>query len=277
MRYEYYFCQNETPWLTEFITSKNIKYKRTEFEDGTVYIIFSLYSTTPNIDAYLEELKGKRITPSINREYSEKDLNNAKLLIIRPYKYFFDIINEDEAFEYSCLCPTIMGGTTYVHETQVGPIAVRKEPTPNKKTAFWCSSTGGEEVFVDHRIYNLAKENDLRGLQFNDVLVKKNVSKNIFQLTTERTIDKSKIATGYGERIFKCPACGREEYMIEKSLYELHLDFDQISLDSDLYMTTGLRSRGCPLPKYLISQRFYQLLKTNKLTGNIAFTPVESI
>lgn len=99
MRYEYYFCQNETPWLTEFITSQNITYKRTEFTDGTVYIIFSLYSTTPNIDSYLEELKQKRITPSINREYSERDLNNAKLLIIRPYKYFFDIINEDEAVE----------------------------------------------------------------------------------------------------------------------------------------------------------------------------------
>lgn len=277
MRYEYYFCTNETPWLVEFLKEACISYKRKAFGDGSVYLIFSLYSTTPDIDIYLDILKKRRIVPSVNREYSAKDLSRAKLLIIRPYKYFFDIINEDEAFHHSCLCPTIMGGTTYVHKDQVASLAVRKEPALNTRTAFWSCSGGGTEIFVDKRILELAQENNLCGLRFDDVLVKKQVSENIFQLTTDRIIDKSKIGTGYGERVFKCPACGKEEYYIERALYEFHLDYRQIELDSDLYRTEGIKGRGCPTPKYLISQRFYQLLKDHKLTGNIAFTPVEDI
>lgn len=276
MRYSYYFCYDTNPWLEDFLKTNGIKHTLETIGDRNL-VIFKFYSTTPNANAYLEELKKKWITPLVDTEYSEKDLNSAKLLDIRPYKYFFDIVNEDEAFQYSCLCRTVVGGTTYVHEKQVANIAVKKEPALNTRTAFWCTSTGGPEVFVDKRIHQLAVENDLCGLRFDHVFVRKKVSENIFQLTTDHIIDKAKIGTGYGERIFKCPACGKEEYLIERGLYVLHLDYSKIEMDSDLYMTEGIRSWGCHLPRYLISQRFYQLLKANKLTGNIDFTPVESV
>ena len=274
MRYEYYVCTDQSPWLDDFLKRSKIKHKVSVIGDSTL-VSFYFYSSSPDADIWLEELKQKNIYATKNLSFTQTDLNRAKILELRPYKYFFDITNEKDSFQYTCLCPTVMGGMAYVHETQVGTIAVRKEPPLNTKTAFFCFSTGGSEIFVDKRIHDLAKEHGLVDVQFRDVLVKGKVSENIFQMDTENVIDLSKIELGYGEEKWTCPACGKVHYKVYSCLYQIHLRFDQIKPGSDLYAVEGIKGSGTFVPKYLISQRFYQLLRKNKLTGNLAFEPVE--
>ena len=56
--------------------------------------------------------------------------------------------------------------------------------------------------------------------------------------------------------------------------YRLPLDFSKIKQGEDFYMTERIFHEGIAEPLYIISQRFYQLLKKNKFIRNIRFIPV---
>ena len=73
-------------------------------------------------------------------------------------------------------------------------------------------------------------------------------------MTSSNILKKEDIVWGYGEKIEKCPMCGKEQYVTER-----------------------LFSEGFARPIYVISQKFYRLLVENKLDKNISFCPVVSV
>ena len=146
-----------------------------------------------------------------------------------------------------------------------------------KSTAFWASDDGGWEVFTDSRVLALAKENNLIGVDYSNVFLKKGgISQNLFQLTPKNIIKRESIGKGYLEKVEKCPGCGKDIFIIGSG-YQLHLDYSKIDLQSDLYVTERVFGDGMPFHLHLISQRFYQLLKQNNLVGSLTLSPVPDI
>ena len=100
-----------------------------------------------------------------------------------------------------------------------------------------------------------------------------NYSDKLYQMTSKCVIQRETIATGYGEKILKCPVCGKEKFGISSS-YQLHLNkFDTIS-NNDFIITERVFGEDVPYSLHIVSQRFYRLLKQHKLARNVNFEPV---
>lgn len=278
MRYKYYYCVLHNPQLTSFLEANQIRYRLSGGGIVPTFVIFSLYSSSSNTQFLVKGL-GDLCSrdPIITPEFSKRELENSKLLLLRPKKQIIEITNGKYAFDYACKWIDSFGFTRVGHEWQIDTLAIAKEPSMNTRTALWASDTGFSEIYADRRVCELATESCLSGVEFRNVLVKDGTySKNLFQMTSNNLIQRDKIARGYGEKIEKCPICGKEQFCIDSS-YQLHLiDSDDIT-GSDFSVTERIFGEGIAEPMYIISQRFYRLLKQNNLTGNVVFTPVVCI
>lgn len=281
MRYKYYYCRYINPKLIEFLDTKQIQYKisgKCGMVDGVYFtplVSFSLYSSSPETIELIDCLANMDIKDPITTiEFTQSEINHADLLVMRPKRQKIEIINVDTAFVYSCTRVSGFGITRARHEYQVGELAIAKEPPMNTNTALWSSDTGFSEIYADKRVYDLVNMNTLCGIKFEKVFLKNGVySDKLYQLKTENLISREMIDEGHGEKILKCPICGKEQLYIDTS-YQLYLkDFKTIS-PSDFYITDSIFGDGRPEPIYIISQRFYQLLKKNNLSKNVNFSPV---
>ena len=279
MRYRYYFAQLYNEQLKKFLDNNGIKYKFTEKTEFTsASLVFEISSTTQNAEKYLAELKNITFgSPHVSVEFTPSECAKAELLMMRPRSQSIDIVNSAEAYTYACKWTNRFGVKKVKHQKQVGTFKIAKEPSMKTKTAFWCNSPGFAEIFTDYRVRDLVTKNELKGIEFKNVVQKKgNLSEKLFQLSSDNVLRKECIGRGFGEKIITCPQCGREQYAIEDS-YQLHLDFSKIKETSDLYMTERMFGYGFAEPLYLISQRFYQLLKEANLAGGVMFAPVVDI
>lgn len=279
MKYRYYFAELYCARLKEYLDNNKIKYE-TWGEDaggGPRGIKFIIWSTTKNVGKYLQELKEFfSASPQISAEYTEAEYAKAELLWMTPKSQTIDIKNED-AYRYSCEWINSFGRRKVAHPEQVEKFIVAKEPSMKTKTAFWCEDTGFANIFADYRVKDLVEKNSLQGIVFQNVILKKGIcSENLFQLISPNVLGKECIGMGFGEKIITCPKCGKEQYGIDNA-YQLHLDFSKISKQSDLYMTESIWGEGFARPIYVISQRFYRLLKESNLAGRITFSPVVDI
>ena len=277
MRYRYHYAERYyekfNKGLLEFLKENHIKVSPDKDEMEGELITFSIWSSSPNHAKIINELKEMRIEyMCVYAEYTKKELQNAEFLMMHPKRQFMDIINCEEAYIYSC-----EEGNRVGHEEQVGMFAIRKEPASKTKTAFWAEDTGFAEVFTDYRVREMVETNGLSGIEFKNVMNKKGVvSENIFQMISGNVIDRSWIGMGHGEKKKTCYICRKEQFVFDDT-YQLHLDFSKMDLSQDLYMTERIFGGGIPRPLYIISKRFYRLLRENKLDGGLNLSPVVPI
>lgn len=106
------------------------------------------------------------------------------------------------------------------------------------------------------------------------MFIKKGVfSENTYHLKSTNIIVKEKILRDKGEKSNFCKFCGREQFMIN-SIYQVHLKGAPDDYTEDMYMTEAVFGAGKDYPLYIISQRFYRLLKKHKLDGKLIISPV---
>ncbi len=267
--------------LIDYLIKNNISYKIKEIKVcGDQLIKFDLYSTTKDIDKHQVELKKLMHVhdsePSISWEYTEKEIESAKLLWIWPRSQSVDMDERflDDTFEFSCEFTAIDGTPAFKHMKQVGFIHIEREPNIKTKTAFWFESIGNAKIFTDIRVAELVKNAQLKDVELKNVYIKKDVlSKNIFQLTTSNIITENCIIFDPNEKVCKCRMCGKKQYVIHGD-YQLRLDFSKIKVGSDLYITEEIFEEGFAHSLYIISQRFYQLLKQYNLHRGLIVQPV---
>lgn len=291
MRYKYYYgVSNGFPEIPQdfllMLEEEQIRYKTLETDGRITDVFFTVYSDSLDFPPIIGEKINnfpwgkycrswwKKTEPHISLEFSKKDLENAKYLEIRSSRPGFRIINPKEIFEYSCFSPNAFDIMLPWHEKQIGPLIISKEPAALKpQTAIF--DTDGSELLADIRIRDLAKENDLKGICFEPVKLKNGeYSKKIYQITSEHTLDRSCLELGHGEKKFVCPVCGKENFFIA-DIMQVHLKLAQIESKCDFYVTESMFGEGrMPGPRYIISQKFYQLLKLNKLAGGLCFRPI---
>lgn len=278
MRYQYYFCEPFRASLEEYLKEKKLKYNKSENDITVAILCFSLWSNTENLNEIFSELKNLKVKkPLVFASYTASEINNAKLLVMTPKRQCIDIVNDEAAYEYFCKWTTSMGVEKVKHEKQVGTFAIGKEPSTKTSTAFWTEDTGFAEVFTDRRVYELVKEHSLNGILFEKVMNRKGIySENIFQVKSDSLITRESIDLGHGEKKVVCHICGKEQFDID-DIYQLHLNLSKLGGESDLYMTERIWGGGIAYPLYVISQRFYQLLKQNKLAGGITVSPVVEV
>ena len=278
MRYKYYFCEQCNPKLMALLETNNIHYVLSGQNTCRQLVSFYIWNTSHNAEVLMKQFE-KICTraPIVSVEYSASELANARLLMMTPRRQNIDIVNESEAYVYSCERVDAFGITRVGHREQCQLFVIAKEPSMKTKTAFWTESTGFSEIFTKQSVYELVNENNLSGIEFKNVMMRNgNYSANEFQLTSKNKIDAQCIAMGYGERKLHCPICGKQQFFID-NVYQLHLDFNRIKDQSDLYVTECIFGEGIPYPLYLISQLFYQLLRENKLISAVTFSPVVEI
>ena len=278
MRYQYYFYEPYKEQIKEYLLNKKINFQENKSDVTGDSIIFSLWSNTENVDMILRDLRVMNVKkPLIFVTYTASDLNNAKMLVMTPKRQYIDIVNTEESYRYSCKWITTTGREKMMHEEQIGAFMIDKEPSSKTSTAFWTENTGFAEIFTDYRVFNLVHEQSLTGIKFESVRNKKgDYSKNIFQMRSTNIIDTKCIDMGHGEEKHICHMCGKEQFYID-NIYQLHIDCSKLELQSDLYMTERIWGEGIAYPLYIISQRFYQLLRKYKLAGGITFSPVIEI
>ena len=279
MHFEYYFCELNKPDLREFLDENRIRYKVLNegkvFSDGRlvpVYLTFRIKG-----DSEIVKQLSQKYRCSVHPEviYSADEVNSAPLLWMTPAKQVVDITNMDTAYLFSCEWMDSRGISRAYHKKQIGIFTIKKEPSSKTQTAIWAGSTGFAEVFVDRRVVRLCETEGFNGIRFERVKLSKGVdSENIFQLIGENVIDRSCIVLGKGEKEITCPFCGKIQYGISDA-YQLHLNLNVENNVSDFYMTEDVFGHGIAAPLYLVSQRFFQALKRNGLTGNVRFDPVE--
>ena len=279
MRTKYFFSTISRPVIIEWLESNKIDY----YLDGggivRVFVNFTLWSSDPNIDKYLQELAEINVAhPSISPACTSAELLRANYLMICPKKQWVSIINQENAYRYTCQWITqIAGWRKANHEEQIDYFQIAKEPSIKTSTAFWHEDTGFAELFTDKRVHDLVIERNISGVMFKPVYLKNgDCSKNIFQMSAANLIESAQIQLGHGEKVQHCQFCGKEQYFI-RSNYQLHLYTKELPFDQDFFATERIWGEGRAYPLYVISQRFYRLLKEHKLTGNISFVPVVEV
>ena len=279
MRYKYYYYLIYNPKIIDVLEKYKIRYQ--VFEKTRItpsFIRFSFFSTSTNATEIACEIANiSSYNPIITAEYTDSEMTNAEWLWITPKRQSIDISNVPEAYLATCTYTDSFGMRRVSHQCQRDLFMIEKEPVIGKQIAFWAESTGLAEIFVDSRVRDLIEENSLSGIELKKVLLKKGIySSKVFQLTAQQVIDRQFIGTGYGEKIISCEFCGREQFVIEQA-YQLHVDFSIIDKKSDMYVTDRIFGEGISYPLYIISQRFYQLLKRANLAGGITVSPVVDI
>lgn len=259
-----------------YLKDRNIPYEITMIMNKIrAKIWFRINSSMENYEALIKDFESMGDKYSwIDVEYNENELDQAEYLWLFPVKQSIDIVNEDN-FTYSCqYIDKIFGCTIYRHATQINDIVIRKEPSTKKRTAFWFESTGWSYIFTDFRVKNLVTSNNLQGIEFRDVYLKNGKkSEVLYQIDSPIRLKEEDLVFENNTKIEKCPNCGRNQYVM-KGDQLLHLNGKKIDLNIDLFITDTFFGEGGGWSNYIISRRFYQLLKKYNLAGGLNLSPV---
>lgn len=276
MRYEYYYCRRFTPQLKEFLEEKGIQY-RLRGESANPFITVTLFSATANEEESFPELKAMwQRSPIITAKYTNKELHEAEWLTVYPKKQIIDITNGENSFATSC---ERANGTRAKHQWQVREIEIAKEPPMNIHTAFWATDCGVLKIFTDQRVRDLAIDNNLKGGLFRNVMVRRRgYSSRLYQLDSDQIIPRDYIEMGHGEKSELCRTCGKEQFvLVQPMAYQLHLNTSKLSPENDLYITESIFGDGIANPMYIISKKFYALLRDNKIDSNLILDPIVNV
>lgn len=238
---------------------------------------FSVYEGTREHEIIECCVQHNALNPLRFAEYSEDEINDSALLVMRPKKQCIHPINEDKVFEFTCPYQNRHGVQKYRHRRQCGLFMIAKEPKLHRNTAFFSIDSGFSELFVDHRVKEMAQAFGLKGIAFSPVLLKNGLpSDTLYQITSEHVINIKEINMGGGERQVKCPYCGRVQMIIDPS-YQLQLKWNLDEHEQDFYMTESIFGEGQAEPMFLISHRFYEIVKQKQLAKNLHIEPVKLI
>ncbi len=271
MTYNYYFCARHSEEIEDKLTADAVKYKTEDLGFLGRFIIFNLKGDVSQ--SYLSDMiKISGRNPIVTAVYSTKELRDAEYLWIQPKKQKIDIINSEEAYHRRCVYGK--APTRVHHLEQHSPFMISKEPPLTGTTALYAEDTGFKEIFADCRVKDLAALHGVRGTEFRPVFLKNGgVSEKLYQLTSTNILPDDIVAEGYGEVKAYCHICGMREYDINNA-YQLHIRAERFNPGDDFYITPQIFGEGILRSLYLMSQRFYQLLKSEGLAGGLNISPV---
>ena len=301
MKYGYYYAGEYEKKLSKYIIKTNmdrfeelkkildenrVKLNVFDYEDFCT-VNFTIYDNHKNFEELYNQLNdlSKRYKDFMLGDkfavFTKKELLEAKYLQMWVKKQIINAKDEPEVYERSCRYNRIpnrpeAGWYGYKHYYQIKPYILKYEPKINTRTAIYSIDTGFHAVFADKRIKELVENNDLKGFVFDAVYIKKETvkSENIFQLKTKNIIEVDDFVFGEEMEEDICPICGRIDYLYDDPhAYQFHIKLKKLEGNDDIYMSKRIFQDDA-YSIYIISQRFYRLLKENKLDGWLDFLPI---
>lgn len=210
--------------------------------------------------------------------YSESERKASAWLEICPRSQSVDILNTDDACDYSCTYLGSDGLEHAQHCTQSSPYEIVDEVKWGRRKCFSAPDNGGSEIFTCGVVKDLVESMGIKGCSFQPVYNRKtgNPCSNTFQLAAQTEIPISCISFGHGEREHICPLCGKKQYVL-KNTYQFHLFQQKLPTSVDIICTPAVFHDGQAESVPLISQKFYQALKGAGLHHGLFFTPAVMI
>ena len=255
----------------EILKQEGIRYTILYVPNDTEPIYtFDLASTSKRFSAQYASISPYAKPLDVRLVSSAKETQTAQWLSIIPHRTCVDVLNYDEAMLY--YCPN--SGWNPIHDQeQIGLFKIRALPK-RTQAAFYTGDTGFEILFCDERVVNMVKDEAVCGVEFKPVLSKHGKAYDrIYQMSSLNVVKRSQIVLGHGEAFCECPYCGSRQIVLRND-QQLHIDRKAVEAYGDFCMTESIFGEGVAHPFYLISQRFYQLLKKNKLLSKLSVYPV---
>ena len=277
MKYEHYFYVTRREKVDSFLHSNNIAYKEyiPKIDIVPVRIEFTLWSDKEDTAHLLHELETRNIRPTrVSARFTEAEREATPWLRLHPKSQSIEIVNEDDAYEYSCTWHNYLGELCAHHEEQKNLIAIAREPSANSRNSFWTEATGFSVLFCSKKVFDAVNSGPFEGIDFWNVLKRKgNVCENVIQMRSKTILGRECIELGHGEKVISCPMCGKTQFYNESD-YIMHMNFDMIPPENDFYETERIFSQGIGQPRFIISQRLYRFLRDNKMTGGTKIEPI---
>lgn len=273
MRKKYSYCEKYSEKVELYLINREIKYK-TVGDDILVpkMISFAVYDGVASAPEFRRVIHGK---PIVTNEFTQKELNGAGYLTMRPQKNIVTIANANEAFLYKCQRKSLFGVEKFAHKEQVGLIRIKKFNIKGT-TYFFSPTIGFSEIFAKDAICDFIKDQNVTGTEIRSVLLDEKsheIESGLCQLWSKNTIPENMIFLDEKQRIEKCPVCGSSKILCKQD-YQLQLVGPISDLSDDFYMTEAIFGEGISYPLYIVSQRLFQLFVRAGMSRNVVFEPV---
>lgn len=259
--------------FVDFLKKNNAKIDLTNSILGVAYIC-----EKPEMrEAFFEFLQRKYTSSSTEARFTQREFNQAEWLSIRP-KFRFEYPQPEDDPSYKSIT---YDDRNYCNECGSGLIQrdsfrVKREPKWGTRHFFMLNWVH-DELFVDSIAKNILVENGIQGMKYPDVLhYKKGTSfTNLYQIYVENTLPPglTNLQQSVRESLF-CDRCKKTKYIYsgrgvtyKKELFE-NLNLDIIKSDE------AFGGGRLYIKDIIISQRLYQILKTNKLNRDVCFEPI---
>ena len=215
--------------------------------------------------------------------YSESELLNAKWLSVRCVYYKVTPTNWCDCEELTCCCGnTDYGAPIGKHYLQKAFYTV-KRPVKWGKNFFASGARSEYNLFCNDIARRYLLNNHLNGVSCDPVLQKSNGQHfpDLFQLNSSHQVPDAAFCPISDIKEHKCLQCGMKMMQFQNSRAQYALSGDCLDNTIDFYKTPPLFLGPALLTggqhRFLVSQRFYRVLKDNLLDRNLVFTPLRVI
>ncbi len=241
---------------------------------------FTLKSRT-ELNDFVE--KNFRKSPIVTNVYSKQEVEQAPFLWVVTKRHSVEPAKDLEEFVPDQFCFNSRGQKIIHTLKQLRPIAVSRVPSMKGNFPFWTDTLDSSILYTSQRVKDLVEENHLMGIQFVPVTYCNGTPRpeGLYQILSVNHIHEEDIVPGSlpdFPQLAVCPNCGFRCFQMRNDT-QLHLKTRAGGYPDDFYLTDplfGPEGEFGPLftPISMISQRFYQTLKKNRLTSSVWFWPV---
>lgn len=303
----HYSYTSKNPHLKEFLENRfGIPCKK--YEHGIDQRCFSYHFDVPENHPQFREIEPYLPTPTpiipreiSNRdndcisvlyypEYSEQEFLEAKWLTVRSS--YSKVSPEDTpnltARTYACLARVTTRGISLMrHEVCVSGSFALKKPIKWGNRFFASANGMGEDVlFCNSNARTAMEEAGLTGVEYESVQRKSTGKEmeDIFYLKAKNILADVAIVPISDMDTYICDQCGMHMVGYRNLRGQFGIRADMINDSVDFYRTLPLFSPGLEDPssifgndRFIVSQRFYQLVKERKMDRALWFEPISLV
>lgn len=172
MRVRHHYCIDERESVVEFLKRYQISYEVIGMV-GDKTIIFDIYEDQYSYEMFKKTFPMLSISSFKNLEFSKKDIEKSKWLMVSCRGTNVEYVFQKEAFQYSCPYKIPFHKEPfYRHFKQISNLTVEKSVKWGKRQFFSGPNSMENIIFCSERTKNIL-ENRWEGLQFKNVINKK--------------------------------------------------------------------------------------------------------
>lgn len=220
-------------------------------------------------------------------QYSNQELQSAKWLVVRSS---FSKVYPENASDLSksfCLSRVTKNGLTIMRHCHILGNYIVKKPVKWGKRFFAAALPGGEhEVFCNLEARNVMERAGLRGVEYEEVRKSGTgvAEENLYYLKAQNTLVNGAIVPISDMDTYTCDQCGMHMLGYRNTRGQFGIRANLIDDSVDFYRTLPLFSPTVTDPsliegssRFIVSRRFYQLVKELKMDRALWFEPISLV